>query len=153
MTSSSPFQLELSLQKNKVQAFLINTSSQEQIYFYDTQLQPSQLLIEDKDHHMMKSFDQRSAMKFDNTPYNELYRKLSPHTKVLLQSTQIEKRDDNYYFVWNPFEYELSITGAPYQFILEWQSLVDQSYDSETRQYKQLSLWKGKLTSNRVELP
>jgi hypothetical protein len=151
--STGPFKFELSLQENNLQAFLTNTSSQEQTYLYNTQLQPSRLLIQDKDHRIIQSFDRRSMMKFDNTPYRELYKTIAPQARVLLQTARLEKKENTLYLLWEPFEYELSAADGPYSFALEWQSLGSKAYSSETKQSEELQLWKGTLTSNTVHLP
>lgn len=131
--------------------FLVNNSHEEQTYFYNSQLQPSKLLIRDDQGNMVEPYDVRSVMKFDTTPYRHFFMMISPQEKILLQSAKIEKKAEGHHVSWDPFEYELPKNAQFYDLKAEWISGLDKAYNCETQQYEDISLWKGSVISNMIK--
>lgn len=149
----TPFALELHIEENSLLLFLVNKSTEAQTYLYHSDLQPSVLIITDKDGKKIEAFDDRSLKKYDNTVYKNSFQTLEAGQGVVVEKANIQKSDSNYQLTWGPFQYQLSADGSPFRIMAEWESALDKAYDSESKSFEGMNVWKGKVSSNAVVLP
>jgi hypothetical protein len=146
----NPFAIRLTVKGTELKAVLVNVSSSEQVALHDSHLQVSTLELVPSNGLRLRPFDSRMIMKFDNTPYCQLFPKLGPGKKLELGSVRWKKLRDGYSGQWGPFNFE-EVAAGDYQARIVWHSERAQCLDEGTRQMRPLpSVWRGMVRSNQV---
>jgi len=150
--TGNPFEIRLTTSGSGLKAMLINHSPSRQVLHHDPRLQAATLELISSTGSEHKPYDARTIMKYDKTPYCELFPTLAPGKKLELGSVRFEKSRDGYRGQWGPFNFE-EVPAGDYQVRVTWHSERAHCIDESTRQMRKLpSLWKGIVRSNQVTL-
>jgi hypothetical protein len=134
-----------------LRAKLRNRSPKPQVYLVDQHLQPVELALVTPDGQPYVPEDRRRTMKFDRTRHKTLYRELAPGGAVVLAEAAfqpVKDEPDLFELVWGPFHF--GVPGGTQRV----RALLTSREDvwEEDGRTGRMKLWKGKLTSNEVEL-
>ena len=150
--TGNPFEIRLKTSGSELKAVLVNRSSAEQRLLHDAHLQASTLELIPSSSSRYKPYDSRMIMKYDSTPYCQLFQTLAPGKKLELGSVHFQKSRDGFAGQWGPFNFE-EVPAGDYQARVTWHSERAQCFDESTRQMRKLpSVWKGLVRSNQVTL-
>ncbi len=147
--SESPWELRLSIAGTKLSAVLHNRTQTRQTYFYDSDLQPVELMLTGASGQRIEPFDSRSTAKFDNTVYREMYRQAAPDGDVTLTEASVAPDRS---LQWGPFQFT-NLAAGDYRAHAVWRSQTNQYYDPKGKRTGVLKdVWMGTVTSNTVEI-
>ena len=150
--TGNPFEIHLTTSGTELKAVLVNVSSSEQKLLHDAHLQAATLELVSATGGQPKPYDSRMIMKFDPTPYCQLFQTLPPGKNLALGSVRFAKSRDGFAGQWGPFNFEEVPTGD-YQVRATWRNERVQCLDESTRQMHKLpSVWRGMVRSNQVTL-
>ncbi|MDR3702951.1 MAG: hypothetical protein P4L56_25115 [Candidatus Sulfopaludibacter sp.] len=148
--AESPWELRLSVAGGvKLRAVLHNRTQTRQTYLYDSDLQPLELVLTAPSGQQIEPFDSRSAAKFDNTIYREMYRQAGPDSDVTLTEASV---GPGHSLQWGPFQFT-NLAAGVYRAAAAWHSRTNQYYDPKAKRTAVLKdVWMGTVTSNTVEI-
>jgi len=148
--AESPWELRLSVTDGiKLRVGLHNRSRTAQVYLYDFNIQPTELILIAPSGKRIEPFDSRSLEKFDNTVYREMYRQAAPGSDVILTEASLESGSN---LRWGPFEFTNLPAGA-YRAQAVWHSKTNHYYDPKSKRTGVVKdVWLGAVTSNTVEV-
>jgi hypothetical protein len=150
--TGNPFEIRLTASGSDLKAALVNRSSAEQRLLHDAHLQAATLELVASTRSGPKPYDSRMIMKYDSTPYCQLFQTLPPGKKVEFGSVRFQRSRDGFAGQWGPFNFE-EVPAGDYQARVAWHSERDQCFDESTRQMRKLpSVWRGLVRSNQVTL-
>jgi hypothetical protein len=150
--TGNPFEIRLTASGTELKAVLVNRSSAEQSLLHDAHLQMATLELVSSTNNRPKPYDSRLIMKYDNTPYCQLFRTLAPGKKLEVASVRFKKSREGYAGQWGPFNFD-EVPSGDYQARVTWNSERAQCLDENTRQMRRLpTVWKGLVRSNQVTL-
>jgi hypothetical protein len=150
--TGNPFEIRLAASGSDLKAVLVNRSTAEQRLLHDAHLQATTLELVPSTGIGPKPYDSRLIMKYDATPYCQLFQTLPPGKKLELGSARFGKSRDGYAGQWGPFNFE-EVPAGDYQARVTWHSERAQCFDESTRQMRKLpSVWRGMVRSNQVTL-
>jgi hypothetical protein len=148
----APFELTLEVVNGAgLRAKLRNRSPKPQLYLVDQRLQPVELALITPDGQPYIPEDRRRTMKFDRTVHKSLYQELAPGGEVVLAEAAfqpVKDEPDLHELVWGPFHF--AVSGGAHRVRAVLTSRLDTWEEDGKKGH--LKLWKGKLTSNEVEL-
>jgi hypothetical protein len=148
--TGNPFEIRLTASGPALKAVLVNRSSAEQSLLHDAHLQAATLELVPSTGIGPKPYDSRMIMKYDATPYCQLFQTLPPGKKLELGSVRFGKSRDGYAGQWGPYNFE-EVPAGDYQARVTWHSERAQCLDESTRQMRKLpSIWRGLVRSNVV---
>jgi len=147
--AESPWELRLSIAGSKLSAVLHNRTGARQTYLYDADLQPVELTLTAASGERIEPFDERSAAKFDNTVYREMYRQAAPRADVALMEAAVAPDRS---LRWGPFQFTNLAPGVYHAYAV-WRSKTNQYYDPKAKRTAVLKdVWLGSITSNTIEI-
>ncbi len=148
--TGNPFEIRLKSSGSELKAVLINRSSTEQKLLHDVHLQTTSLELIPLTGVPPKPYDSRAIMKYDATPYCQLFQTLAPGKKLKLGSVRFAKSRDGFAGQWGPFNFD-EVPAGDYQARVTWHSERAQCFDESTRQMRKLpSIWRGLVRSGQV---
>jgi hypothetical protein len=152
MNSHQPFEIELTCSGVELKATLINRSRAAIPVIQSEDLQPSQLSLTSSDGKQQPFFDERSLMKYDNTPYCHLFASLAPGQRLDLESARFKKSAGKYATAWGPYSFDNLVPGD-YRAQVTWRGLFDECFDEDTQKPRKIpGAWTGEVQSNEVKL-
>jgi hypothetical protein len=151
-TSGNPIELRLTTSGSTLKAVLVNRSKAEQRLLHDDHLQPATLELVPATGSRPKPYDSRMIMKYDATPYCQLFRTLAPGKQLEIGAVRFQKLRDGFSGQWGPFNFE-EVPAGDYQARVTWHSERAQCVDESTRQTRKIpAIWRGLVRSNLVTL-
>jgi hypothetical protein len=150
--TGNPFEIRLTVRGSEVTAMLINRSSSRQVLVHDARLQPATLELISATGSEHKPYDSRTIMKYDTTPYCQLFPTLAPGKKLELGTARFQKSRDGFRGQWGPFNFE-EVPPGDYQVRVTWHSERAQCVEEGAKQMRKLTtVWRGIVRSNQVTL-
>jgi hypothetical protein len=148
----APFELTLEVvQGTGLRAKLKNISAKPQTYLVDDLRQPAALALVTPDGQPYVPEDRRQTMKYDRTIHKGRYRELAPGSEVVVGEAAFQPVAEEpglHELVWGPFHF--AVHSGTHRIRATFESRLD-SWE-EAGKKGRMPLWKGKLTSNEVEL-
>jgi len=151
--TGNPFEIRLIASGYDLKAVLVNRSAVEQRLLHDAHLQAATIeIVSSTTGSRHKPYDSRMIMKYDTTPYCQLFQTLPPGKKLEIGSVHFRKLRDGFAGQWGPFNFE-EMPAGDYQARVTWHSDRAQCFDESTRQMRKLpAVWRGLVRSNQVTL-
>jgi len=150
--TGNPFEIRLTASGSELKAVFVNRSSAQQRLLHGAHLQAATLELVSSTGSRHKPYDSRMIMKYDTTPYCQLFQTLAPGKKLEVGFVRFKQSRDGYSGQWGPFNFD-EVPAGDYQARVTWYSERAQCLDESTRQMRKLpSVWRGVVRSNQVTL-
>ena len=150
--TGNPFEIRLTARRAKLKAVLINRAVLEKTLLHDAHVQTSTLELISSTGSVHKPYDSRMIMKYDSTPYCQLFQTLAPGKKLELGSVRFRESRDGFAGQWGPFNFD-ELPAGDYLARVIWQSEQSECFDENTRNMRKVpATWRGIVRSNQVTL-
>lgn len=151
VADNAGLELHLEALNDGLAATLINRSAVTRRILYDSDIQPSRLVLLGADSKPARSFDERTRRKIDRQVSNGMYTEIAPGQRVEIERVQFDKESDGYTASWGPFRFS-ELRAGLWKARVSFDSRIDWVTSGGREVPAANPVWTGKLISNEVAL-
>lgn len=153
VAGSEGFELRLTAEDaTDLRATLYNRSNAARSVLKSSNLQPPSLELVNSAGKRLKPFDERTRRKYDRSVSQGMYTRLKPGAGEVLESGQFQKEEEGAYSLrWGPYTFR-EVPPGTYTARAAFESAIDWVTRDGREAPARDAVWKGKLTSNPIEI-